>query len=95
MGRANGFSALQHRSTRLPKDPGEKNSCKSVFKKSSTKTNKQTSEIQSQMHFLKKTMIFHSKISFAEQSITFNNFVLHLPLHLPISLKQLNPYRGT
>lgn len=35
MGRADGFSALQHRSRRLPR---ENNSCKSVFKKSSTRS---------------------------------------------------------
>lgn len=76
MGRDDGFSALRHRPTRLPRDPGEQNSFKSVFKelaKSKIKSNK----IQSQMYFLKKTTIFHSKISFAEQSTTFNDFVLY------------------
>lgn len=42
MGRANGFSALQHRSRRLPR---ENNSCKSLFKKSSSRIeNKPKSE---------------------------------------------------
>lgn len=46
------------------------------------------------MRFLKKTMIFLSKISFGEQSSTFNDFSA-VPLGLPIILNQLNPYKGT
>lgn len=46
------------------------------------------------MHFLKKTVILHSKIGFAEQSTTFNDFCA-VPLDLPVILDQLNPYRGT
>lgn len=69
MGRADDFSALQRRSTRLPRDPGKKNSCKSMFKEFSQNLRRKEKGEKRQMHFIKKTVIFHSKISFAEHPI--------------------------